>query len=205
VRDEEHADIHQERQAQPFEDAADPLERSDGQRDADPDPGSGRPERGGPGMNELHALPDGHEVGREVEAVRQDECDDEHDDGGARAGAESAADEPAEAVAGRERHAIAHLLRGHHERQRDGDGPQQAVAVHRTGLRIGGDTRWVVVGGSGHEPRAEHPEESEERVLPLLLLRAVRVVPRRRALRLRLHRSCRVLPVGPSIGRVVSQ
>ena len=51
-----------------------------------------------------------------------------------------------------------HQLNCDHERRCQKHGPEQAVAKLRAGLRIGGDARRVVIGGAGHQSRAEQPK-----------------------------------------------
>src|SRR6266508_2918730 len=57
------------------------------------------------------------------------------------------------------------------ERERDPGRPQQSEAEGRSRLRVGADPGWVVVGGTGHQPRPQPPEvpEPPERV-PMLVV-----------------------------------
>ena len=106
-------------------------------------------------MEELHAARDAGELGDDVAEVDDDE-QDHHDEGHAEA--ELFADEVAEAFAGDDAHAGAHLL---HDDEREGDGdhrPEEGVAELRASLRVGEDAAGVVVDVGRDEARAKYGE-----------------------------------------------
>ncbi len=110
-------------------------------------------------VEELHAAGDAGELGDDVAEVDDDEQD--HDDEG-HAEAELFADEVAEALAGDDAHAGAHLL---HDDEREGDGdhrPEERVAELGAGLGVGEDAAGVVVDVGGDEARAEDGKEEDQ-------------------------------------------
>ena len=110
-------------------------------------------------VEELHAAGDAGELGDDVGEVDGDEQD--HDDEG-DAEAELFADEVAEALAGDDAHARAHLL---HDDEGEGDGdhrPEEGVAELGAGRGVGEDAAGVVVDVGGDEARAENGEDEDE-------------------------------------------
>ncbi len=199
VADEQDAHVDEQDQTQPLEDPTDPLERPGDHCHPDSDAGDRRPERGGAGMQQLHALTDRHQVSGKVQRVRDDQRGDQDSDHDARAVREATTDQFAEAVSGGQGHSVADLLSGHHQREAHRHGPQRAGAIGRSGLRIGRDARGVVICGPGHQARAQRPEEGDDRIPALSRFRRSLRSSRARGI---LHRLLAHTPLhSSSVGR----
>ncbi len=114
-------------------------------------------------MQQLHALANRVQVCCQVQTVRCYQRHDQPADGHHEAPTELQSDQLAQAVPSGQRHPIADLLGRHHQRQDERHGPQHPVGIGCTGLGVGGDTGWVIVGGAGHKAGAEHTEEAPDR------------------------------------------
>ena len=159
AREDARADVGEQHERQPFEEARDAAVRGpeeeghddrgvDGDQDARVDPGHHLGRFGHPA-----------EVGADVEDVRDRE---EPAGGPEHATAVTAADHAREAAARDHPEPRAHELDGDHEREREERRPELCVPEGRARDRVGGDPRGVVVGRPGDEPGAEVGEEPPE-------------------------------------------
>src|SRR5690348_321937 len=56
----------------------------------------------------------------------------------------------------------ADLLNCRHERIREQHGPTDVESKLRTGLAVGCDPRWIIIGSPGHQPWPENGEEATQ-------------------------------------------
>ncbi len=116
-------------------------------------------------MKELHAAGDSGKLRNDVAEIDDDE---KHHHQESDAEAELFTDEVAEALAGDDAHAGAHLL-DDDEGEGDGDHhPQQLVAVLGAGLGVGEDAAGIVIDVGGDEAGTEHGEEEHDPDSPSL-------------------------------------
>ncbi len=95
------------------------------------------------------------DVGRDIEGVRGDQQSDQPKNQPSgrdfhHVGGEAFAGDPADQGA--------HQLDRDHERDRQKDGPEQAITELRAGLRISGNPRWIIIGRTRHQSRTKQPK-----------------------------------------------
>ena len=154
---EEHAQVGQQSQAQELEDAGDEVEGPAHHQGGDEQPGRGRPQPGGAGVEQVHARAHGHQVGGDVEGIGHDQSAQQHPDDDAARGAEAAGRQLAQVPARGQGGAVADLLHPGHEGQGEEGGPQHPEAELGPGLGVGGDAGGVVVAGPGDQTRTQGP------------------------------------------------
>ncbi len=156
--EDSHHEIGQKRGAQDLEDEGDAGEGAEHQQRRDEGTRQKRPEPGRAGVEELHARPDGHQVGGDVQGVGHDESDQEHCQDRSAGAVETLDGQLAQSGACRQGRAVTNLLNANHQWQRQQGGPQERQPVFGPGLGVGGDPRGVVVGRPGDQARSHGPQ-----------------------------------------------
>jgi hypothetical protein len=149
-------DVRQEYERQPLQSIGDRrVSQPDrGHRDADAEHHD--PDVRAQTREQLGRVGHAGEVGADVDRVGDEQCDGGGKQHRAR---EPVAERAGDALARHHADAGAHRLHGDHQRPGEERRPEERRPVLRTGYRVGGDARGIVVGGAGDDAGSEAPPE----------------------------------------------
>lgn len=134
---EQHPDARQQAETENLEDQGDPLEGPGRQQQDDGHPGQSAPWGSEAGVQQVHALPDGHQISGDVEGVGDQKGAQQHQNHGPAGPRILASSQSTQVQARRERRAVADLLHRHHQGEAEDGGPQRPRAQQRPCLRVG--------------------------------------------------------------------